>query len=115
MTGAELLVTAAGGVLIAILAWFFFGPKQARRAEVRGGMQEVEITVKGGYSPNLIRVQEGVPLRLVFDRQENSDCSSRGGGAGWRQRAWALTSRRRRAGGPHQERAPVAGATRPRP
>ncbi len=77
MTGAELLVTAAGGVLIAILAWFFFGPKQARRAEVRGGMQEVEITVKGGYSPNLIRVQEGVPLRLVFDRQENSDCSSR--------------------------------------
>jgi Cu+-exporting ATPase len=37
----------------------------------------VEIIVKGGYSPNLIRVQEGVPLRLVFDRQENSDCSSR--------------------------------------
>ncbi len=33
--------------------------------------------VKGGYSPNLIRVQEGVPLRLVFDRQENSDCSAR--------------------------------------
>src|SRR6266498_1670722 len=32
---------------------------------------------QGGYSPNLIRVKEGVPLRLVFDRQENSDCSSR--------------------------------------
>jgi Cu+-exporting ATPase len=77
MTGTEVLVTAGGVALIAALSWFFFGPKQARRAEVRGGVQEVEITVKGGYSPNLIRVQEGVPLRLVFDRQENSDCSSR--------------------------------------
>ncbi len=77
MTGTEALVTAGGVALIAALGWFFFGPKQARRAEVRGGVQEVEITVKGGYSPNLIRVQEGVPLRLVFDRQENSDCSSR--------------------------------------
>jgi len=77
VTGVELLVSAAGGVLIAVLAWFFFGPKQARRAEVRGGVQVVEITVKGGYSPNLIRVQAGVPLRLVFDRQESGDCSSR--------------------------------------
>jgi len=77
MTGTEILVTAGGVGVVAGLAYFFFGPKEARRAEVRGGVQEVEITVKGGYSPNLIRVQEGVPLRLVFDRQENSDCSSR--------------------------------------
>jgi Cu+-exporting ATPase len=77
MTGTEILVTVGGVGLIAGLAYFFFGPKEARRAEVRGGVQEVEITVKGGYSPNLIRVQEGVLLRLVFDRQENSDCSAR--------------------------------------
>ena len=77
MTGAEILVTVSGGGLIAALARFFFGPKEARRAEIRGDVQEVEILVKGGYSPNLIRVREGVPLRLVFDRQENSDCSSR--------------------------------------
>jgi hypothetical protein len=77
MTGTEILVTGLGVELIALLSWFFFGPKQGRRAELRGAMQEVEITVKGGYSPNLIRVKEGVPLRLIFDRQENSDCSSR--------------------------------------
>jgi len=77
MTGMEIVVTGAGLALVAGLGWFFFGPKQARRAELRGGVQEVEITVKGGYSPNLIRATEGVPLRLVFDRQENSDCSSR--------------------------------------
>ena len=77
MTGTEIVVSAGGVALVAVLGWFFFGPKQARRAEVRGGVQQVEITVKGGYSPNRIRVQEGVPLRLVFDRQESSDCSAR--------------------------------------
>ncbi|MCI0636835.1 MAG: heavy metal translocating P-type ATPase [Actinobacteria bacterium] len=77
MSGSEILVTTSGAALIGALAYFFFGPKEARRAEFRGGVQEVEITVKGGYSPNLIRVQEGVSLRLVFDRQENSDCSAR--------------------------------------
>jgi len=73
----EILVTAGGAGVIAFLAWFFFGPKQARRAELRGGVQEVEVTVKGGYSPDLIHVQQGVPVRLVFDRQEGSDCTSR--------------------------------------
>ena len=77
MTGTEIVVTGAGVALIAGLSWFFFGPKQARRAELRGGVQQVEITVKGGYSPNLIRARKGVPLRLIFDRQENIDCSSR--------------------------------------
>src|SRR5215217_2209411 len=77
MSGTEIAVTTGGVAMIAALGWFFFGPKQARRAQMHGGVQEVQITVKGGYSPNLIRVQEAVPLRLVFDRQENSDCSSR--------------------------------------
>ena len=54
---------------MAFLAWFFFGPKKAREAEEKDGVQEVRITVKGGYSPDVIRVKEGVPLRLVFDRQ----------------------------------------------
>jgi Cu+-exporting ATPase len=76
MTGTEVLVTAGGVALIAALAYFFFGPKQARRAEVRGGRQEVEITVKGGYSPSVIQVQQGVPLRLVSDRQERGECTS---------------------------------------
>jgi len=74
---AEILVTVAGLVAIAGLARFFFGPREARGAELRDGRQEVEIAVKGGYSPNLIRVREGLPLRLVFDRQETGDCTAR--------------------------------------
>ncbi|HEX6579680.1 MAG TPA: cupredoxin domain-containing protein, partial [Actinomycetota bacterium] len=76
MTGTEILVTGSGVALIGALAYFFFGPKHAGRAEVRGGVQEVEITVKGGYSPSVIKVQQGVPLRLVFDRQERGECTS---------------------------------------
>ncbi len=48
MSGIEIAVTLAGIGLIAGLAWFFFGPKEARRAELRGGVQEVAITVRGG-------------------------------------------------------------------
>ena len=77
MGPAEIAVTLAGLALIAVLAWFFFGPKRVSEAEQRGGVQEVEVTVKGGYSPDLIRVREGTPLRLVFDRQEAGDCTSR--------------------------------------
>src|SRR2546422_946930 len=77
MTGSEILGTGGGVALIGVLAGHLLGPEEGRRAELRGGVQEVQIDVKGGYAPNLVRVHQGVPLRLVFDRQENSDCSSR--------------------------------------
>ena len=70
-------VVVAGVLAAGFLWWFFFGPKRARRAEVIGGVQEVHVTVKGGYSPDVIRVRQGVPLRLVFDRQETGECTSR--------------------------------------
>ena len=73
----EILVAVVGLASIGGLAYFFFGPKKASSALVKDGVQEVEITVKGGYSPGLIRVTEGVPLRLIFDRQETGECTSR--------------------------------------
>ena len=77
MDVVDVFVIGAGVLLAGFLWWFFFGPKQASQASVVGGVQEVDITVKGGYSPDLIRVQQGVPLRLNFDRQEAGDCTSR--------------------------------------
>ena len=56
MTLADALVIAAGAVSIAGLAWFFFQPRRAAEAKVEGGVQTVDITVQGGYSPNLIRI-----------------------------------------------------------
>ena len=64
-----LLVTV--GVL-----WFFFAPRKAYRAPIRDGVQEAVIEVKGGYSPAIIEAEAGIPLRLVFDRKEDGECSS---------------------------------------
>ncbi|MDF5755207.1 HAD-IC family P-type ATPase [Spongiactinospora sp. TRM90649] len=33
--------------------------------------------VRGGYSPEAIRVRQGIRLRLVFDRRESGECTSR--------------------------------------
>ncbi len=77
MSVIEIAVTLGGLGVIGFLAWFFFGPKQAQAAQVKGNVQEIVVTVKGGYSPDIIRVQKDVPLRLIFDRQEAGDCSSR--------------------------------------
>jgi Cu+-exporting ATPase len=76
VTLAEILVTGAGVFLVGLLAWFFFGPKATGRATQRGGVQEVEVTVRGGYTPSVIRVREGMPLRMVFDRREGGECTS---------------------------------------
>jgi len=74
---ADLAVVAGGLALTGLLGWFFFGPKKAHSAELVGNVQEVKVTVKGGYSPDLVRVRQGVPLRIVFDRQESGECTSR--------------------------------------
>jgi P-type Cu+ transporter len=74
---ADIAVVAGGLVLTGLLGWFFFGPKKAHVAEQIGNVQEIKVTVKGGYSPDLVRVRQGIPLRIVFDRQESGECTSR--------------------------------------
>lgn len=77
MEATDVVVVIGAGLVVASLVWFFFGPKKFRVAEVTAGVQEVTITVKGGYSPNVVRVRQGTPVRLLFDRQEGGDCTSR--------------------------------------
>ena len=77
MTQVDLFVIIGATVLTALLAWYFFGPRKAGTTQLIGGVQEVRVTVKGGYSPDLIRVKQNVPLRIVFDRQESGECTSR--------------------------------------
>ncbi|MGH3392843.1 MAG: cupredoxin domain-containing protein, partial [Actinomadura sp.] len=72
----DIVVLVAAVLTIAGLGWFFFGPRRSRSAELTGGVQRLEVTVKGGYRPDVIRVREGVPVELVFDRQESGECTS---------------------------------------
>lgn len=83
MDTPEIAVVAAAAALIASTLWYFFGPKRRTVAAVvggdggGGGVQEVNITVKGGYAPDVIVVRRGRPVRLNFYRDETASCSER--------------------------------------
>jgi Cu+-exporting ATPase len=77
MNATDIIVAVTAAAALAGLGWFFFGPRKARTAELAGGVQRLAVTVKGGYIPEVIRVRQGVPVELTFDRQESGDCTSR--------------------------------------
>ena len=63
-------LTLVGGEL-----WWFLGRKQQKQqATQTNGVQEVSITVDGGYRPDRVVVAVGEPVRLSFDRLDNNPC-----------------------------------------
>ena len=66
MDTTEILVIIGGVGLIGLVLWYFFGERQKVSAS---------FTVKGGYSPDVIVVKQGAPVRLNFYRDETSSCS----------------------------------------
>jgi len=77
---AQYVVTAAGLVAIVWVLWYFLwsrGPRPAVATATVDGVQEVRVTVKGGYTPDTIVVRAGQPVRLQFYRDETADCSER--------------------------------------
>ncbi|HQU90874.1 MAG TPA: cupredoxin domain-containing protein [Pyrinomonadaceae bacterium] len=76
MDTTEIIVILGGVGLIGLVLWYFFGERESVAAAVNaGGVQEIGITVKGGYSPDVIAVKRGIPVRLNFYRDETSSCS----------------------------------------
>lgn len=76
MTTAQIIVNLVGLGLITWIVWYFwlYRKEGVAVAEV-GGFQQVNITVKGGYDPDVIVVKKGKPVRLNFNRQESALCS----------------------------------------
>ncbi|MFQ5850144.1 MAG: cupredoxin domain-containing protein [Candidatus Binatia bacterium] len=74
---SKVLVTIGGITLSFLVAWYFwFSKKKVGRAALTGsGAQEALIVVKGGYTPDLLVVQAGKPVRIKFNRQESAVCS----------------------------------------
>jgi plastocyanin domain-containing protein len=81
MDVTDWIVVAAGLAAAAWVNWYFF---LADRGIVRavaaagsgpGAAQQVDIVIRGAYSPATIQVAAGRPVRLVFDRQETASCS----------------------------------------
>ena len=73
----KVLVTLGGMGAIAFIVWFFWLWKEAgvRAPLTSSGYQEAMILVKGGYTPNVIVVERGRPVRLNFRREETAACS----------------------------------------
>lgn len=76
MTATQILVNLSGLALIALIVWYFWlYRREGLLVTEVGGVQEVQIKVKGGYDPDVIVVKQGKPVRLHFNRQESTLCS----------------------------------------
>lgn len=77
MTPEQIFVTLGGLAAIAFIVWFFWlGEKKGVKAALTsGGYQEAMILVRGGYTPDVIVVEKGKPVRLNFVRTESASCS----------------------------------------
>lgn len=78
MTAAQVVVTVLGVLAAGWVLWYFLWSRApATVAQPDGGVQDIAVTVKGGYLPDTILVQAGTPVRLRFYRDETADCSER--------------------------------------
>jgi plastocyanin domain-containing protein len=77
MTPDKFLVTLLGLAAIAFIVWFFWLVKRpgVKAAVNTAGYQEAMVLVKGGYTPDVIVVERGRPVRLNFVRTESASCS----------------------------------------
>jgi plastocyanin domain-containing protein len=74
---AEPIVAVLGIMLIFLVNWyFFFSKRTSPKVTVQEtGVQEIKISVKGGYDPDVLIVKKGIPVRLNFYRDETASCS----------------------------------------
>jgi len=76
MDTTEIAVLVASLVLVAAILWYFFGEREKVSAGIsESGIQQIKVTVKGGYSPDVIVVKRGIPVRLDFYRDEDASCT----------------------------------------
>src|SRR3989344_1573023 len=70
MTLDQVLVTVAGAGGIAFTYWFFL----MRNVRAVVAIDSINITVNGGYSPEVIEISNGKTTKLVFTRSDPSSC-----------------------------------------
>lgn len=76
MNPAQWLVTLGGAAAIVWVYWYFFlATRSTGAADASDGVQRVRIVVKGGYTPAIVKVRAGRPVRLDFFRDETNSCT----------------------------------------
>ena len=76
MNTTQIIVTLAGLGVIGWIVWYFWLWKGESVAaeDSAGGVQVIEVTVRGGYQPALVTAEAGRTVRLNFTRREASLC-----------------------------------------
>ena len=78
VTPDVLIVDALGVAAIGGILWYLRPLRKSRPVQrAEDAMQSALIIVKGGFSPDTIVLERGVPTRLVFRREEAAPCSER--------------------------------------
>ncbi len=73
--GLKVGVTIGGLTLIGLeLWWFLFNKAKGQQAKSMQGIQELTITVDGGYEPATVVVKVGQLVRLNFLRRDPNSC-----------------------------------------
>jgi plastocyanin domain-containing protein len=67
-------VNVLGIALIALVAWWFWWPRQRAGAVAGSGVVDV-VVADGVYTPDTISVVAGQPLKLRFVRRDPSACA----------------------------------------
>ena len=83
MHGIDWIVITTGLAAIGWVNWYFFVVGRrvplvamaATSTSATSSASEVTIVVDGGYTPSMVVVKAGHPVRLVFDRRDTGSCS----------------------------------------
>jgi plastocyanin domain-containing protein len=78
MTATDVFVLAAAAAAIAVVNWYFLLSRRGAAvvaSSAGSGPQSVTVEVRGGYTPDVIEVDRGRPVRLTFHREETNPCS----------------------------------------
>lgn len=67
----KILVTLFGALGIIFTYWFFL-MKKSRQVDVV--TSSVEISVEGGYTPEMISIPKGKTTKLIFTRKDPNSC-----------------------------------------
>lgn len=70
------LVLIIGLAAIGFILWWFFGKHTTATVTADGDadLQQVDVEVNGGYSPEQVVLKQGVPAVLNFTRKDASGC-----------------------------------------
>lgn len=65
------IIVSVVGIFGIVFTYWFFLMRREQEVEVKG---EIDITVEGGYKPEVISIPRGKPMRINFLRRDPSSC-----------------------------------------